>query len=242
MTLRYTGGTGRSSGRKLSAALIAACTSCSATPSAIASVIVNHSAFVARPYAAQLAVERYDVVLCDVLLRGMTGIELCERLRSRKSRATVIVMSAYGNVDVALEAIKAGAYDYVSKPFKPDEIVLALREPAWHALLHRLPEQVRAGRLKLLAVGSPKRSPLFPDVPTLDEAGLKGFDADTVFGFYAPAATPPAIVTRLNQEINRILATASVKDRIQGLGGEALPLTPQEFAAKAVEEIGRAHV
>ncbi len=50
----------------------------------------------------------------------------------------------------------------------------------------------KAGRTKLLAVGSMKRSPLFPDVPTLDEAGLKGFDADSVFGFYAPAGTPSA--------------------------------------------------
>ncbi len=99
--------------------------------------------------------------------------------------------------------------------------------------------QVRAGRLKLLAVGSPKRSPLFPEVPTLDEAGLKGFDADTVFGFYAPAGTPADVVARLNREINRILGTQPVKDRITALGGEALPLTPAEFAAKATEDSKR---
>lgn len=98
---------------------------------------------------------------------------------------------------------------------------------------------VRAGKLKMLAVGSPKRSPLFPDVPTLDEVGLKGFDADTVFGFYAPAATPPNVIAKLNQEINRILSTQAVKDRIQGLGGEPLPLTPQEFSAKATEDAKR---
>jgi tripartite-type tricarboxylate transporter receptor subunit TctC len=98
---------------------------------------------------------------------------------------------------------------------------------------------VRAGRLKMLAVGSPKRSPLFPDVPTLDEAGLKGFDADSVFGFYAPAGTPPDVVARLNRDINRILGTQSVKDRIAALGGEVLPLTPQEFAAKASEDSKR---
>lgn len=98
---------------------------------------------------------------------------------------------------------------------------------------------VRSGRLKLLAVGSPKRSPLFPQTPTLDEAGLKGFDADTVFGFYAPAGTPPEVVARLNREINRILGTAAVKDRIQALGGEALPLSPTEFAAKAAEDSRR---
>ncbi|MDB5779699.1 MAG: hypothetical protein JWP93_2064 [Polaromonas sp.] len=98
---------------------------------------------------------------------------------------------------------------------------------------------VRAGKLRLLAIGSPKRSPLFPDVPTLGEAGLKGFDADTVFGFYAPAGTPPAIVARLNTEINKILATQAVKDRIAGLGGEVAPMTPAEFGAKAHEDTAR---
>ena len=98
---------------------------------------------------------------------------------------------------------------------------------------------VRAGRLKMLAVGSPKRSALFPDVPTLDEAGLKGFDADSVFGFYAPAGTPPEVIARLNRDINRILNTQAVKDRITALGGEILPLTPQEFGAKASEDSKR---
>ena len=98
---------------------------------------------------------------------------------------------------------------------------------------------VRAGKLKLLAVGSAKRSPLFPDVPTLNEVGLKGFDADTVFGFYAPTGTPADIVTRLNREINKILSTQTVKDRIAGLGGEVAPMTPAEFGAKAHEDTAR---
>jgi len=99
--------------------------------------------------------------------------------------------------------------------------------------------QVRAGKLKLLAVGSLKRSPLFPNVPTLDEAGLKGFDADTVFGFYAPAGTPAEVVARINREINKILGTAALKERIQNMGGEALPLSPAEFAARAAEDSKR---
>ena len=97
----------------------------------------------------------------------------------------------------------------------------------------------KAGRTKLLAVGSMKRSPLFPDVPTLDEAGLKGFDADSVFGFYAPAGTPPAVVSKLNAEINKILATALVKDRITALGGEALALTPAEFGKRGADDSQR---
>ncbi len=94
-------------------------------------------------------------------------------------------------------------------------------------------QQVRSGKLNLLAVGSLKRTPLFPDTPTLDELGLKGFDADSWFGFYAPAATPKDIVDRLNREINRILATAAVRQRIADLGGEAAPASPAEFGARA---------
>lgn len=99
---------------------------------------------------------------------------------------------------------------------------------------------VRAGRLKLLAVGSPQRSGLFPDTPTVDQAtGLKGFDADSYFGFYAPAGTPAAVITRLNTEINKILNSQATKDRIAALGGEAAPMSPQAFAAKAAEDSKR---
>ena len=71
-----------------------------------------------------------DFVLADVRMPGMSGIELCATLKDRGSRATVIVMSAYGTVDLAIEAMKAGAYDYVSKPFKHDEVLLVLRKAA----------------------------------------------------------------------------------------------------------------
>ncbi len=94
-------------------------------------------------------------------------------------------------------------------------------------------QHVRSGKLKMLAVGSPKRSPLFPDVPTLDELGLKGFDADSWFGFYAPAGTPPEVVQRLNRDINAALNTAAVKDRIQALGGIPAPMSSADFGQSA---------
>ena len=94
-------------------------------------------------------------------------------------------------------------------------------------------QHVKSGKLKLLAVGSSKRSPLFPDVPTLDEAGLKGFDADSWFGFYAPAGTPPDVVSRLNREINKALGTQAVKDRILAIGGIPAPMSPSEFNLRA---------
>ena len=98
---------------------------------------------------------------------------------------------------------------------------------------------VRSGKLRLLAVGSPKRSPLFPEIPTLDEAGLKGFDADSMFGFYAPAGVPQDIVTRLNREINRQLQTPAIRDRVAALGGEVAPMTPAEFAERGRRDAER---
>ena len=90
-------------------------------------------------------------------------------------------------------------------------------------------QHVRSGKLRLLAVGSPKRSPLFPEAPTLAEAGIAGFDADSWFGFYAPAGVAADTITRLNREINRILGTPAVRDRITALGGEPAPMSPAEF-------------
>lgn len=100
-------------------------------------------------------------------------------------------------------------------------------------------QHVKAGKLKLLAVGSTKRSPMFPDVPTLDEVGLKGFDADTLFGFYAPAGTPPEVVTRLNREINKILASQAVQDRIAALGGVPAPMSPADFNNRVAADSAR---
>jgi len=100
-------------------------------------------------------------------------------------------------------------------------------------------QHVKAGKLKLLAVGSPKRSPLFPDVPTMEEAGLKGFDADTFFGFYARAGTPQPVVTRLNMEINKILRSPAFVDRMTAIGAIPAPMSPQEFAARGQADSDR---
>src|SRR5579864_1571081 len=78
-----------------------------------------------------------DVILTDVRMPKMGGLDLLATLKAKQNPATVIVMSAYGNVDLALEAMKAGAYDYVSKPFKPDEIVLVLRKAEERETLRR---------------------------------------------------------------------------------------------------------
>ncbi len=88
-----------------------------------------------------------DVVITDVRMPRMGGMDLLSTLRAKGNDATVIVMSAYGNLDQAIDAIKAGAYDYIQKPFKPDEIVLALRKAEERESLRRenraLREEIR---------------------------------------------------------------------------------------------------
>ena len=95
---------------------------------------------------------------------------------------------------------------------------------------------VRAGRLKMHAVASRKRSALFPEVPTLLEAGIKDVETDTIFGLWAPASTPADVVNRLNREINKSLELAAVKQRYRDLGGEATPVSVSEFKSRIAAE------
>lgn len=85
------------------------------------------------------------------------------------------------------------------------------------------------GKLRLLAVGSPRRASQLPNTPTLDESGYPGFDADTVFGIYAPGATPAPLVARLHDEVNRALATPKVQEAIRTIGGEVMAASRQQF-------------
>ncbi|MDP3701410.1 MAG: tripartite tricarboxylate transporter substrate binding protein [Hylemonella sp.] len=90
---------------------------------------------------------------------------------------------------------------------------------------------IRAGTLRLLAVGSTKRSFLYPDTPTLAELGLKGYDGGSTHSFYAPAGTPQPVIERLNREINRILISPAASQTIRNLGAEPTPMTPAQLTA-----------
>lgn len=97
-------------------------------------------------------------------------------------------------------------------------------------------QHVKAGKLKLLAVGSPRRHPQYPDVPTVAEVLGAEFDADTVFGIYAPAGTPKDIVGRLNQAISREMQSGPVAERAVAIGAQPLVLSPEAFAARLKAE------
>jgi tripartite-type tricarboxylate transporter receptor subunit TctC len=92
-------------------------------------------------------------------------------------------------------------------------------------------ENAKAGKLRMLAVTSAVRSTLLPDVPTIAETALPGFEAVLRYGFVAPPGTPPAIIARLNAALNAALASPDVRARLAIDGAEPLPSTPEEYAA-----------
>jgi tripartite-type tricarboxylate transporter receptor subunit TctC len=95
---------------------------------------------------------------------------------------------------------------------------------------------IRSGKVKLLAVVSEKRSPFFPDVPTVGEQGFKGANLDIWFGMWAPNGTPTEIIARLNREIAKALASPTLKARYADLGGENVALDTAEFKALLANE------
>ena len=92
--------------------------------------------------------------------------------------------------------------------------------------------QIKAGKLRPLAVTSAKRSSSLPDVPTVAEQGFKDFDVSTWYGVFAPAGTPKEIVNTVNAEINKLLATTEMKDAIHAQGAEPQAMTPDQFSAQ----------
>jgi tripartite-type tricarboxylate transporter receptor subunit TctC len=91
--------------------------------------------------------------------------------------------------------------------------------------------QIKGGRLRAIAVTSAKRAEELPDVPTIAESGYKGFEASTWYGLLAPARTPAAIIAKLNAEVNRVLKTPEVRERLAAEGAEALGGSPERFAS-----------
>ena len=102
-----------------------------------------------------------------------------------------------------------------------------------HAMFDQLSSatpHIRSGKVRALAVTAPKRAPLFPDIPTLEESGVKDANASTYAGLLAPARTPREIVARLNAALATTLALPETQERFAALGAQVWPSTPDQFA------------
>jgi tripartite-type tricarboxylate transporter receptor subunit TctC len=90
---------------------------------------------------------------------------------------------------------------------------------------------IRAGRVRVLGIASAKRSPQLPEVPTISEAGVAGFEAENWFGMFAPAKTPQRIIARLNEAVVKVVRSPEIQSQFAALGADAVGNSPEEFAA-----------
>jgi tripartite-type tricarboxylate transporter receptor subunit TctC len=99
--------------------------------------------------------------------------------------------------------------------------------------------QVKAGKLRALAVTTAERSKLVPDLPTMAEAGVPGFDISTWYGLMAPAGTPPDVIAKWNSAVTKILSAPDMRERLAAQGAEAAPDTPEEFTKFISTELAK---
>jgi tripartite-type tricarboxylate transporter receptor subunit TctC len=123
--------------------------------------------------------------------------------------------------------------DIVHVPFKGGgpamvDVIAGNTQLMLSSLVQTLP-QIKAGKLKALGVGGLKRSPTLPEVPTISEAGVPGYDAVNWWGIIAPAGTPPALVARLHKELGAIVQTPEMQKRFEAEAVEAVQMSPVEF-------------
>jgi tripartite-type tricarboxylate transporter receptor subunit TctC len=142
---------------------------------------------------------------------------------------------------LSMERLKTAAkIDIVHVPYQPaaaiNAVVAGHTQIASTSMPPAVP-QIKAGKLKALAVTSATRSPLLPDVPSITEYGFKEFDDYTWFGFFAPTGTPPDVIAKLNTAINKAMASADVVDRFAQLGMSSTPNSASEFGAFLKTEV-----
>jgi tripartite-type tricarboxylate transporter receptor subunit TctC len=141
-------------------------------------------------------------------------------------------VGSFQHLASALFKLQSGA-DIVHVPFKGGgpamlDVIAGNTQIAIGSLIQMLP-QIKTGRLKVLGVGSVKRIAVLPDVPTISEAGVPGYEATNWWGILAPAGTSPAVIARLHRELSVILGSAETKKRFETEGAEALRMEPEEF-------------
>jgi tripartite-type tricarboxylate transporter receptor subunit TctC len=106
-------------------------------------------------------------------------------------------------------------------------------------VVNQLLPHIRSGRLRALAVTSQKRLSSLPEVPTMSEAGVPGYESEIWLGLAAPAGTPPAVVEQINQEVRRVMAQPEVVTRLAGQGIDVLVSTPEQMRQRASDDLKR---
>jgi tripartite-type tricarboxylate transporter receptor subunit TctC len=173
-----------------------------------------------------------------------TPAEFVAAAKAKPGSFNFVSLGAGSAVHLSAERFRiAAGYDAVQIPFKGGsealtEVMTGRVDYYFCPIATALPH-IRSGSLLPLAVSSPKRSSLLPDVPTTVESGFADSDFTFWFGVFAPAKTPKEIVEKLNREMAAAVASPAVKEKLAGIGVEAMSMTPSEFDAYVKGEIER---
>ena len=180
-------------------------------------VIVAHPAVPAKNVKELIALARRQPGKLNIAVAGATG-ELAGN-----------DMKARGRVDMKNIPFKGGVPATIS--------VISGETDLTMTNLVAVAKQIEAGKLRALGVTTPERSPLLPNVPTVQESGLKGYDHQLWYGMFLPAKAPAPVVQGIYREVSRIVAMPEVRDRLVATGHTVVNSTPEQFAEKVRREV-----
>jgi tripartite-type tricarboxylate transporter receptor subunit TctC len=185
-----------------------------------------------------------NVLVAHPSLPAKTVKELIALAKSRPGKLNYSSSGTGGVSHLSAEMFRSVAgIDMVHVPYKgAGPAMTALLSGEVQLMMATTPvalSQIRANRVRPLAISSRKRSTLAPDLPTIAEAGFPGFETDTWYGVLAPLRTPANIVTKLNADIGQVLKNRDVQTQFEQQGAEVAGGTPQEFRAFAEAEVAR---
>lgn len=210
--------------------------------SVAAGVAINPSLYRKVPYQLDdFAPITLGITVPNILVvhPGVPVKSVRELIAYAKARNGKLAFASAGNGTsghLALELFRDSAgIDFVHVPYKGGgpalaEVIAGQVQALFSIALTAIP-QVKAGKVRALAISSAQRSAVAPDLPTVAESGIPGFEVIGWFGWLAPAKTPQPVVTRLNREIVGILEDKAMHDRLVNLGSDPAPMTPQQFGA-----------
>ena len=185
-----------------------------------------------------------NLLVVNPAVPAKTVKELIALAKSKPGALTVASSGSGTTIHLSAELFKAMTQtDMVHVPFKGTagaltELIAGRVDVMFDNFSTAWP-QVKAGRLRALAVTGAKRNGAAPDLPTIAAAGVPGYEAPVWFGVVAPAGTPDAVVKKLNAEIRKALEAQAVRERFAAEGAEPFPLSPAEFADLIKTDIAR---
>jgi tripartite-type tricarboxylate transporter receptor subunit TctC len=185
-----------------------------------------------------------NVLAINASLPVKTFQELVAYVKARPGKLNYASVGNGSSSHLGMELLKSmTGMDIVHVPFNgsPPAVKSTVQDETQmlFAVMQPLQAQIDAGKLRALAVTTPKRFPLLPDLPSIAESGVPGFEVNAWNGVLVPAATPRAIVERLNREINAILAMPDVRAKLNAQGFELVGGTPEAFGKLIADDAAR---